>query len=87
MEIEKYCGNCGHYQHGQIKDPCSINAKYVGYLREGCSRWTQEEEQEESVRNSRVCRKCGQLRPLRDFVPANGYVCKDCKIKKKRRTY
>lgn len=89
MEIEKYCGNCGHYLHGQIENPCPINSKYVGYLREGCPMWESEGEHKEEERSTRVCRKCGQVKHIREFSSPNGFVCKVCrpKVKRKRKTY
>lgn len=88
MEIEKYCGNCGHYQHGQLENPCSINPKYVGYLKEGCPRWEERTTVEEN-RSQRVCRKCGQVKHIREFTSPSSFVCKACKpmIGKKRKTY
>ena len=89
MEIEKYCGNCGHYLHGMLENPCPINPKYVGYLKEGCLKWEPEGECQEEDRTVRVCRKCGQVKHFREFTSPSSFVCKSCKATKvkKRKTY
>ena len=81
--MEKICGECGHYLTGMLENPCPINPRYVGYLKQGCPQWI-EKETVVNDRDMRVCRKCGNLLPVRHFQRGT-FVCMDCKEKRRRK--
>lgn len=81
----KICGNCFHYQQGQLETPCSVNPKYVGWLRVGCTAWSEgEAEVEEVTIKTKVCNKCGRKLPVSMFAK-NAGLCKDCKPTNRKR--
>lgn len=83
--MEKICGECGHYHMGHLENPCSINPRYVGYLKVGCTQWIKKEETVND-QNMRVCKRCGSMLPKWHFQRSS-YICNDCKetIKRKRK--
>lgn len=96
MEMETtdknyYCCECIHYLHGQLEQPCEKSNPYVGYLNRGCDKWENDKGEKIPVKNTKVCKVCGQELPKKAFSVTKKTadkrmdVCKECNKKKKKR--
>ena len=83
--MDRICYNCCHYQQGQIENPCSKNPRYVGYLREGCRLWSEQERGIDENNATKRCVICGKVLPVKMFHQTKETkdgltdACKDCK--------
>lgn len=90
--MERICGECIHYQHGVLENPCSKNTRYVGYLKTGCFYWSEDDSEVDEDSVTKVCAKCGKELPLsmfyKDIKTSDKYsgLCKICKPYKGKKT-
>lgn len=83
--MERICGECTNYLHGQTENPCAKGNRYVGYLQQNKTCWekTKGEVNEDSV--TKICAKCGKAQPIKLFYKTKrtkdklSNVCKVCK--------
>lgn len=87
--MERICGECIHYIHGQIENPCGKGNRFVGYLQENKHCWERAEGEADEDLVTKRCNKCGRELPLKMFFltrrTPDGHtnVCKECKPRKK----
>lgn len=83
--MDKICGECAHYLHGQLENPCAKGNRFVGYLLENKVCWESKEEESLEETATKVCAKCGMELPIKMFYSTRTTadhltnVCKLCK--------
>lgn len=83
--MNRICGECMHYRHGQLESPCEKGNKYCGYLIENKNCWEQEEGEAVGDTRKKVCPQCGKELPAAKFYryPYSedklSALCKKCK--------
>lgn len=81
------CCECVFYLHGQIENPCAKGVACVGYLKQGCH-WWKNEEGSTAEMPTMICSVCGKELTIdqfnRDKAKPTGYFsyCKKCRKEK-----
>ena len=81
------CCECVFYLHGQTENPCAKGVAYVGYLKQGCHLWRNEDGSKAEV-TKKICSICGKELTIdkfnRDRTKPTGYFnyCKKCRKEK-----
>lgn len=82
--MNKICGECLHYRHGDLETPCEKGNRFCGYLRENMSCWESKEEESAEATATKVCAKCGKELSVKMFYKTRNTpdnltnVCKLC---------
>lgn len=83
--MNKICGECAHYLHGQLENPCAKGNRFVGYLLENKVCWESKEGESDEATATKVCAKCGKELSVKMFYKTKltpdhlTNVCKLCK--------
>ena len=86
--MERICGECAYYRHGDTEAPCERGSRSCGYLKENLPCFIPDEDAGKINVNeeTKICGKCGQALPLKMFRKTkstpDGYsvLCKVCKV-------
>lgn len=86
--MERICGECAYYKHGELELPCERGSRSCGFLKENlpCFIPRDNAEKVEVKEQTKICGKCGQALPLKMFRKTkstpDGYsvLCKKCKV-------
>lgn len=86
--MERICGECANYKHGDLEYPCERGSRSCGFLKENLPCFIPMDPAENGNRKeqTKVCGKCGQALPLKIFRKTkstpDGYsvLCRICKI-------
>lgn len=78
------CGICDYMRGDGV---CWKTSREVGYFQQACDRYNNKNDNDmEETKNTKVCKVCGQEKPLEEFAKNRwGYTdyCKDCMKAKK----